>query len=611
MLRGLRWQLIALLTAAGLFAISLLVRSAETPPPPQQEPQPATVASEAPPATDAPVAPAPQTTPAQTGPASDGVPTFREALIGEVQRLNPLFAPLNPVDRDITSLIFEGLTRTNPYGEPEAALARDWTISSDGLEYIVRLREDVLWQDGIPFTADDVIYTMSILRSPDFPGPQELGKFWRTVETEKLGSHLVRFRLTQRLSSFLDALSIGILPAHALQGTNATQLASHPFNLSPIGTGPYQLEALRTDSQGKIRVVDLRVAPVFRQRPEGQSGYAVDRMRFRLFDTFEDARAALAAGEVDGLAARERQERPPLLALGNIVPHTQLLPELGVIIFNWNNPDTSFFREQRVRVALEVGVDRSSVVERNLPNEAVRADSPILPGSWAFKPDLPWPPHDPEQARRLLATAYERAQEQASTNAETAATEAAPEATSEATAEVTAEASRNTSALFSFEILAPDDPALVRMVQEIATQWSQYGLDVSVVSEDRETYQTRLETGDFDAALVELSLGDSADPDVYEFWHEGQHENGKNYGGVSDRRISESLERARQDVSGVNRVIYYHQFQQDFVDRAIAIPMYYPLFTYATSTRVDGVQLGFIGSPDDRFRNLAEWVLLD
>ncbi len=68
----------------------------------------------------------------------------------------------------------------------------------------------MLWQDGVPFTAADVIYTMSLLRSPDFPGDPELGAFWRTVETEQLGDNLIRFRLAQPLGNFLDRLQIGI-----------------------------------------------------------------------------------------------------------------------------------------------------------------------------------------------------------------------------------------------------------------------------------------------------------------------------------------------------------------------------------------------------------------
>lgn len=605
MLRGFRWQLIALLTAASLFAISLLVRTGDTPVPPTPVPEAATeVAVQA---TAAPDTPQTNPTTAQPVRVADDVPTYREALVGDVQRLNPLFAALNPVDRDITSLIFEGLTKTNAYGEPQALLALDWTISSDGLEYTVRLREDVLWQDGIPFTADDVVYTMSVLRQPDFPGPAELGEFWRTVETEKLDDHLVRFRLTQRLGRFLDMLRVGILPAHALQGTSAAQLAAHPFNLSPIGTGPYQLEALRA-SNGEIIAVDLRVAPNYRLRPEGQSGYALERVRFILFDDFASARDALAEGLVDGLVAGERQERRPLLNIGGVVPYTQIQPDLGIIIFNWQRPETSFFREQRLRVALEVGVDRSSVVERNLLNEAVRADSPIMPGSWAYLADLQWPSHNPGEARDLLARAYERAQETAA--------EATPEAevTSEATGEPGADSTEAplpppSNTLFDFDILAPDDPALVAMAQEIATQWSQYGLGVTVTAADDETFQARLESGDFDAALVELALGDSADPDVYEFWHEGQYQTGKNYGGASDRRVSEALEKARQEISGINRVAYYQQFQRDFVDRAIAIPLYYPLFTYAVADDIEGVQLGFIGTPADRFRNIQDWVL--
>jgi thiol:disulfide interchange protein DsbD len=90
---------------------------------------------------------------------------------------------------------------------------------------------------------------------------------------------------------------VGIVPAHVLAGTAVQNLARHPFNLSPIGTGPYQFEAL-TASGGQIDGVQLRVAPVYRQRPEGQTGYQLDRLVFRTYDTVEAALAAFQAGEV-------------------------------------------------------------------------------------------------------------------------------------------------------------------------------------------------------------------------------------------------------------------------------------------------------------------------
>lgn len=586
MLRGFRWQLLVLIMALVLFVASMLTRMTAP-----DEPIPDNVDQTVP--TVVVVTPA-TATPQQIeviAPSTSGetqlISTFREALVGNIQRLNPLLAELNPVDRDITSLIFEGLTRTNQYGEAEPALAKSWVISADGLEYIVELRQDVLWQDGILFSAADVLYTVSLLQSTDFPGDPELGAFWRTIEIQRLGDYLIRFRLTQPLGSFLDVLRIGILPEHALRGTTAAQIASHPFNLTPIGTGPYQLEAIRSSSGNRIESVDLRAAPVYRSRPEGQSGYSIERISFRLYDTFEVALSAIQNGDVDALAGRNRSQRAALLTLGNVIPHTKLQPTLGALIFNWAKDSTRFFREQRIRIALQMGLDRASIIERYLANEVVPADSPLFPGSWAYEADLAWPPPNVDAARQMIENVNIQP--------------ASPEATEEP--------SSAGSGKFGFSILTSDDPKLVSVAQEIAAQWSQLNITVTVDSVDVATYQSRLESGDFDSALVELSLGDSADPDVYHFWDSGQYPDGKNYGGMDDRRIAELLERARRDPSGINRIILYDEFQRDFIERAIAIPLYYPLYTYAVAPLIEGVQLGFIGSPASRFSTIKDWTI--
>jgi peptide/nickel transport system substrate-binding protein len=584
MLRGFRWQLLALIAAVLLFGVALLNRQ-DVPVPVLQEStataEPAFVGTDTPVPTPNPGVVIPP--PSMAG----NIPTMREGLVGSIQRLNPLLA--TETEQNITSLIFEGLVRTNPYGEPVPALAREWVVSSDGLEYIVTLRDDVLWQDGVPFSAADVDFTMALLRSANLPVPAEKGRFWRTVETEVLGEHLVRFRLTQPLGSFLDKLRIGILPAHALAGTPADRLATHPFNLTPIGTGPYQLEAVRAAGL-TISQVDLRVAPVFRLRPEGRAGYGVDRLSFQIYPDFDTAFAALTSGNLDGLVGRDYSERVRLLAAaagGRLNIHTTVDPVLGILIFNWQRDETRFFREQRVRLALETGMDRTSTIERRLLNRAIQANSPLWPGSWAYAADLPWPPHDLNTARFLLETANlgQRNDEggEADENADTT--------------------------LLRFSILTPEDSALVEMLQEFAVQWSQLNVAVTVEPVNPETYERRLEAGDFDAALVELDLGDSADPDVYPFWHQGQYPDGLNFGGVDDPRISELLERARRDPSGINRAELYREFQQDFVERAIGIPLYYPLFTYVTMSSIQGVQLGFVGAPPDRFMNIGDWYI--
>ncbi|MBL8131092.1 MAG: hypothetical protein JNL42_04480 [Anaerolineae bacterium] len=607
MLRGIRWQILAFILAASLFAAVLAFRLSEQPATPTPIPSSAENLPTAHPSiTETTVVAAGDPSPSdQISTAEDAASgevannaVYREALVGTIQRLNPLFAALNPVDRDISAMIFEGLTRNNIYGEPVPALAERWVISTDGLEYIVYLRQDVLWHDGVPFTAADVIFTMSLLRDPRFPGAPELGDFWRTIETERLGDYLVRFRLAQPLGAFLDRLTIGILPAHALEGTDAVRLASHPFNLTPIGTGPYQLMRIAATDGTQARVVELAAAPVFRQRRESQAvPFAVQRLTFLLYSDFSSALTALAAGEVDGLASRDREERRALFDVAltqNVTLVNGLEPTVGMIVYNWVRESTSFFREQRVRLALETGLDRSGAVERGLPNLAVKTDSPLIPGGWAHLPSATLPTFDPGAARSMLITAAERLDRLNGTGEQTEATEGAPTPTA-------------STALFSFTILTPNTPSLVTLANEIATQWAQLGVEVRVEAAEIDLYEARLRGGDFDAALVEIGFSGSGDPDVYSFWHEGQYPDGANYGGVNDRRISEILERARRESYNINRIPEYYEFQREFIDRAIALPIYTPLYTYALSATVSGVQLGYLSTPASRFENIGMW----
>lgn len=614
------WQLLALGASAVLFVAVLLTRNTGQQPSVPPTPSPAAAvadlqptAEEADAAVDVVALPtmtpvlvsepeSTQNAPLSAVTGTDGVPTYREALIGRVQRLNPLFATMNAVDADITSLIFEGLTAANDYGEIVPRLAKSWVVSSDGREYVVTLREDVLWQDGERFSADDVVFTMAILRDKTFPGTAATRNFWRTVETEKLGDYLIRFRLAQPLGSFLDALRIGILPYHAFVGAQSAQLATHPFNFTPIGTGAYQLEALRRDNTGTVRVVDLRVAPNYRQRAEGQgAAYGLERVRFVLYDTFEEALEALKNGEVDGLAGRNSQERPALLEAANtgtVSALTSIEPTTGFLIYNWRDNNFPVFRDQRLRQALAISLDRRSIVERWLFNTAIVANSPILYGSWAYLTSIAWPQTDIARARDLLATAkIEIPSEETDASEETAETPT-PEST----------------ALLTFTILTPDDPVLLAVAEEITKQWALVGIDASVEPADLATYRERLRAGQFQAAIVELTREGSADPDVYDFWHQGQipsedNPGGRNFGGADDRGISEPLERARREPVELYRKAYFDEFQEKFVDGAIALPLYTPLYTYAVTSRIENVQIGFISAPSDRFRSIGSWSI--
>lgn len=594
-MRGLRAPLIALVLALFLLGAVIVLRLSEPQPTPPQIAQntPAIRASTPiPTVTNAPQATA---TPVELVTASPlALATLEpgiwpEAVVAPecVLKLNPLLAGFNPIDQDVSALIFEGLFKLDAYGSPVPALAASQPrISADGLTYVISLRQDVLWQDGMPFTSADVAYTIGILQSAQFSGTSDLHIFWRSVEFDALNAHTVRFKLAQPLASFLDYLRIGILPQHALDGTHAADLTTHPFNLAPIGTGPYQFESLLTDGQ-QIRGVRLRAAATFAARPEAQGKVLIPQFEIICYPSFDAARAAYARGEVNSIS-----DVPPSAVQGlKSVPMTlysAYKPALGAVIFNWDRENVPYFRDVRFRQALAKTLDRGALIAEFMADRAVAANTPILPSSWAFARDVKCPAFDssaPDAARNFL------------NQVQITPPPADPNATPPAPGG------------YAFQLMLPDDAALAALGQKIAEAWRGLGIQVESVVVDRATFRERLMAGTFDAALVELNFAPGADPDPYSVWRQLPRDGGLNFGNMNERRLSELVESGRQTTDGIARAALYREFQKLFCDRAAAIALYYPIYYYAADSRLAGVQFGFLSRASDRFRTVLDWQI--
>ncbi len=585
MFRGFRWQLIALIVALAIFAAGAAFRiSRQSNITPALQPTPtAQVQATAIPSPNKTTIP--DTDNADTdqldSQSQAGMTTYREAMIGSVQRLNPLFAHLNPPDQDISGLIFEGLFAINEYGETVPQLAAEVVISGDGLEYVIRLRDDIRWQDNIALSADDVLYTMSLLSEPGYADFSPAAAFWQTVETQRLGSDLLRFRLAQPFASFPYLLTIGILPEHALRGIGLRQLVGHPFNLSPIGTGAYQLAFFHASDSGVISEVRLALSPIFQNRPEAANAYYFNDLRFSFYNGADAAIAAYFAGEIDGLA--NIAPRTQLISLPESQVYTQVDSMLHLLIFNWNDPR---FTEKRLRQALALSLDVPALVEAHLGSNATYADSPYAPGSSIYQPHEFWVNHDLEQARSMLETDL--------------ATE--PE---EATGETESDSAEEPGAASKISLLVEDTIISSGLGRDIAAQWELLGFEIELDIVTREQLANRLQTGSFEAAIVAQRI--NSDPDLYRFWHPAQSVNGANYGAVSQQEIAELLEGARGEIYGVPRAMLYQQFQSVFAEEAIAIPLYYPLYTFVARDSIAGIELGHMGTAADRFRGIGKW----
>ena len=177
-------------------------------------------------------------------PAPGGAIT--EGVVGSPSSLNPLLAAFNDVDKDLTSLLFAGLTRLGPDGSIEPDLADSWEISEDGKTYVFHIRTDVKWHDGDSVVPEDVVFTFRLLQSKNLPTNPDITALWQKVRVEQEGAESVRFTLGQPFAPFLSYTTVGILPQHLLPDVRPADMPRAAFNANPVGNGPFIYQACCT-----------------------------------------------------------------------------------------------------------------------------------------------------------------------------------------------------------------------------------------------------------------------------------------------------------------------------------------------------------------------------
>src|SRR4030042_779299 len=181
-----------------------------------------------------------------------------EGIVGEPRLVQPLPAPTSDADRDPVPLVFSGLYRYNGDGRLVPDLAKSLPeITSDGLTYSVTLRDDALWHDNLPVTADDVIFTVEVAQNQDYGAPTNVRALWGGVTVERVSDRVVAFRLQTKNAQFPNNLTLGLLPKHLWEDVRPINFAYAELNIKPIASGPYRSKWLTKKDLGRIHAYRL------------------------------------------------------------------------------------------------------------------------------------------------------------------------------------------------------------------------------------------------------------------------------------------------------------------------------------------------------------------
>jgi len=323
-----------------------------------------------------------------------------QAVIGMSQEptvFNPLMLHIE-VDEGVYFNLFSPLWRPGPDGNlipdlaTEIPTVANGGISEDGLTWTIKLKDNVKWHDGTPFSAEDVKYTIELINNPDFRAGRRAGHELVRDITVKSPTEIT-WKMEKPYAPYPAILSwTFIVPKHILEKEADPNTAA--FNNAPIGTGAFKwVERVPGDH------ITLEAHTDF----HGDGPY-LERIIFKYIPDMTVLYTQFQTGAVDytGIQGITPDKYEEGKALEGRVVQTVPQPFIENIAFNTGLP---VFQDRAVREALLYGMDKQSIIEAIYYGLPSPTESFLPSQSWAYNPDLPQHEYNPEKAKQILEEA--------------------------------------------------------------------------------------------------------------------------------------------------------------------------------------------------------------
>lgn len=501
---------------------------------------------------------------------------YSEGVIGTISNPNPIYAS-GAADIALSRLIFSGLFKYDNKNALVGDLATDWSLSPDQNQYTVHLRPNVVWQDGKPFSADDVVFTYKTIQNIEAQSP--LYSSWQGITVSKIDKYTVSFTLPNALSSFPYSLTNGIIPAHLLQNLRPEELRSASFNTRPVGTGPFEWKFVDVSggtSDERQQRVSLAAFSRYHSGHPALDGFSLI--------TFSDDRHLLTAFEKKQINAMSGLESLPDELSRDKSVHVYATPLTTEVMafFNNSHPNLS---DATVRKALVAGIDRTALAKLFSP--AVQPiDGPLLKSQLGYDPTITELPYNAASANQMLDQAgwlRDGSGQRIKSGQPLVLT-------------MTSQDTQNYSKAAAF----------------LQQQWGKLGVKVEVNYYDANDLQaTIISNHSYDILLYGINVG--VDPDEYAYWDSSQasltSQGHLNLSEYKSSAADQSIEGGRTRSDPALRVIKYKGFLTAWTQDAPAAALYQPNYIYITRGPVLNYQRTADNSSEDRFYSVDSWMI--
>jgi peptide/nickel transport system substrate-binding protein len=502
---------------------------------------------------------------------------LKEGIVGQPTSLNPILAQ-NDADKDLSSLIFNGLVKSDGSGGIVNDLAEAVEKSEDGKKWIVRLRQDVLWHDGEKFTADDVVFTIKAIKDPE---SRSSSTAWQGVEVQKFNEYTVIFELKNPYSFFEENLKQKIIPEHIFSVIPLANLYLSDYNFQPIGTGPFVFSKFEKSKNGFINYYAFNANEnYFQGRPYADS-YTV-----KFYKSEPEAIKAFNSRQIDlytGISSKNLENIDRNFGEKDIS-----LARYYAVFFNQSI--SKVLADKNVRYALNYATDRQELIERVFNGKSEEIDGPILSDMIGYEPSLNWE-FSLEKANDILAKNGWK------------------DSDNDGILEKKLVKDSNTLTPFSFRLVVPESAGLIETASILKDQWAEIGcrVEIQIVSA-KELQSNYLEPRVYDALIFGNML--NYNPDPFPFWHSSQKLNpGFNLALYENSGADKVLEELRQIFDTNKQIEDLKKFQSFVFSDAPAIFLFNPYYIAVSLSNLNLGDMAKLNSLSDRYYDISHWFL--
>lgn len=308
--------------------------------------------------------------------------TIAVAMPSKIESTNPYL--IN--SRDVLSLynlVFEPLVDLNQKGEPVPCLAQSWSVDESGYEWTFVLRDGVTWQHiNREITAQDVHFTISLMQEIK-DNSIHCHAMGYIADWDIVDEKTILITTYEPFYGILMAMNFPILPYDV--GYNSA--GGEP--IVPVGTGPYMVN----DYRPGVRIELVQNEAWWQVLPR------IEKIIAEPYDIGSIAVSALSLGQLDVVQT-------------NDITVSQLRDSLNVNTYEYNTNYYEFLmpnigqspllRDERVRQAIALAINRQEIVSNVYINHAILTESPVRPSSWLYEGTAIGYDNDIEEAVRLL-----------------------------------------------------------------------------------------------------------------------------------------------------------------------------------------------------------------